>query len=738
MFIRAVTLAATLAVVTVVGAQPPAASAAPPSPRRLIVLWQEGAPAAERRQARAEAEVEFVRDLGDRRFQLVETEPGASPAAAIRDLEADPAVELATRDTAFTEDAIPDDPLFGYLWGLRNTGQNVAGFVGALPGSDIAALDAWERTVGDPDIVVAVLDSGYRFDHPDLAGVAWENPGEVPDAEDNDGNGIVDDLHGADFVGADLDQPQVDGDPSDDDHYSGGHGVHTAGTIGAQGDNGIGITGVAQDARLMPLRVCSRSWKEGDRACLASAIVAAINYAGAKGARVANMSFGGTKHNPAVAAAIANNPHVLFVASAGNDAQDNEKVPKYPCNYRPASEGGTVENLICVAATDQADKLASFSNWGSQAVDLGAPGTETLSTHPLRPFFFDDFEQDDFASRWEASGEDGGFARVSGAPLASFGIAAFPGGTSPAGAEIASTSAPVELAPGHKYCDMGASSVVKGGSLRLELLLDDELVMLVGTPKGHEGTTSLQDMLDPGGELRVRFTYVAPATPKAGDGAWVEAVQVRCRALPGEANGYVFLQGTSMATPHVSGAAALLFSHKPEATVAEAREALLGSVDKRPALAGKTATGGRLDAGAALALLAGEAEGPGEGPGGDPGGGDPDPEPGGGDPGSGSGGGAGPAQPPAPAASGAATSGDGSSVPTPTRRCVVPRLAGMSPAQARKALRRASCSLGQVRRPRAAKLRRGPLVVRSSRPGAGARRPAGTRVAITLTPALRR
>jgi subtilisin family serine protease len=578
------------------------------SPDRAIVVWAPGASPAERRAAREEADVDFARDLGSRRFQLVETEPGQTPREAVRELEADPAVVLAERDGYFSLDSIPDDPLFDQLWGLRNTGLGIGGFAGALAGADINASGAWDRTVGTPATVVADLDSGYRFEHPDLADVVWSNPGETLNGLDDDGNGIVDDVHGADFVGPDGEAPAIDGDPTDDDLLSGGHGVHTAGTIAAEGNNGIGITGVAQDVSLMPLRVCSRM--DGENDCPFSAAIEAINYAGEKGARVANMSFGSTTDSAAIENAIAANPQTLFVVSAGNEGESNDPRSRRPCTVDPPAEGkSTVDNVICVAATDQADKLASFSNWGAKTVDLGAPGTQTLSTYTRHSFVDEDFEVDDFASKWSASGPDGGFARTDEAPLTSFGISDSPGATPVAGSVRASTTAPVTMPAGIYNCilEFNRSLSVGDGSFWYEVRLDGSTQVSVGgTPSGpvsgREGVV-LGDALSDGGQFDLRFRYEAGSNPGPGNGVWLDDIELRCPAGLGEADGYAFLNGTSMSAPHVTGAAALLFSLKPSASVTEVRQGLLGSVDRIPSLAGKTVTGGRLDVSAALDLF---------------------------------------------------------------------------------------------------------------------------------------
>jgi subtilisin family serine protease len=351
----------------------PAAPSLTYSPDRVIVEWAAGASAAERREVRAEAGVEFGEDLGSRRFQLLETEPGQTPREAVGELRAETAVLLAERDRYLGLDSVPNDPLFGQLWGLRNTGLGIDGFAGARAGADIGATAAWDRTIGTPTTVVADIDSGYRFDHPDLAAVAWTNPGETIDGIDNDGNGVVDDVHGADFVGTDGENPVVDGDPTDDDLRSGGHGTHTAGTIGAAGNNGIGITGVAQDVRIMPLRVCSRVGEDND--CPLSAAIAAVNYAGEMGARAANMSFGSTAYTAALGNAIAANPQTLFVVSAGNESHDADLTPRPPCTV-PA------DNIVCVAATDQADELAGFSNGERKRSTSGRRGRRPSAPTP--------------------------------------------------------------------------------------------------------------------------------------------------------------------------------------------------------------------------------------------------------------------------------------------------------------------------------------------------------------------
>ncbi|HVL94270.1 MAG TPA: S8 family peptidase, partial [Solirubrobacteraceae bacterium] len=329
-----------------------------PAPRDVIVRFERGAEPAERAAVRRAADVELRRTLPVDGMQLVRPAPGRTARAAADELEDAPGVLYAEPDHVRRALATPDDQFFPLLWGLHNTGQRVAGTTGTTD-VDIDAPEAWDRTTGAAGIVVAVADTGLDAAHPDLAPNLWRNPDELVNGRDDDGNGLVDDVHGWDFAGRDADPADVDG-----------HGTHVAGTIGARGNDRTGVAGVAWRTSLLPLRVLG---DDGNGSV--SALIGGYAYARQKGVRLLNASLGGSAFSRAERDAIAAARDTLFIAAAGNDGADNDAAPTYPCAY-------DLPNVICVAAIDANGALATFSNRGARTVDLAAPGVNTASTYP--------------------------------------------------------------------------------------------------------------------------------------------------------------------------------------------------------------------------------------------------------------------------------------------------------------------------------------------------------------------
>lgn len=303
-------------------------------------------------------------------LELVRLKPGAEVEKAVAAYEAMPAVEYAQPNYRIKLSATtPDDALFPQLWGLDNTGQTVGPNPGT-PDADIDAPDAWDVTTGSADVLIAVIDTGIDYSHPDLVGNVWTNAGEIPGNDtDDDGNGWVDDVYGADTVNEDA-------DPMDD--Y--GHGTHCAGTIGGVGDNGIGVAGVNWDVSVMGVKTFDAGgWGTTED------ILEGFAYALDAGATVLSCSWGGYDEDLAIYDAIAAAPDALFVVAAGNDSSDIDgEYPAYPAAF-------DLENILTVGATDPNDLPAWFTNYGATSVDVFAPGETILSTVPgIRSLLFDD------------------------------------------------------------------------------------------------------------------------------------------------------------------------------------------------------------------------------------------------------------------------------------------------------------------------------------------------------------
>ena len=278
---------------------------------------------------------------------------------AIAFLSSLPFVEYAEPDYIVRPTAVPNDQFIGLQWGVNNTGQSIRGITGVAD-ADIDGFEAWDTRTSAASIIVAVLDSGVQWSHPDLDGNIWSNADEIPgNGIDDDNNGFVDDVRGWDFF-------DNDNNPDDPD----GHGTHCAGTIGAEGNNGIGVAGVAWDVQIMPLRFI------GPFGGSTSDAIAALNYAVANGAQISNNSWGGGGFSTALRDAISDAGAAghLFVAAAGNNGVNTDSSAHYPSSY-------TNDNIISVAAIDNRDARASFSNFGASSVDLGAPGVDIASTY---------------------------------------------------------------------------------------------------------------------------------------------------------------------------------------------------------------------------------------------------------------------------------------------------------------------------------------------------------------------
>lgn len=306
---------------------------------------------------------------------LVELREESSAELSLLELSRDPRVEFVEEDLELElQGFAPDDDDAGgevssqaeapearrkpndlsrRQWGLDNS-----------RGTDIDAPEAWSKTVGrrHNGPVIAVIDTGVDTSHPDLQANLWVNPGEIPNnGRDDDGNGVVDDVHG-------FDAYHQDGTPED----AHGHGTHCAGIIGATGNNRTGITGVNWEARIMPIKIFNND-SETPRTST-SAMLRGVAYAGNNGARLTSNSWGGPSRRRSLERAFSSS-RAFHLMGAGNDSQDNDSKPFYPASYR-------VNNSLSVASVTSGGSLSSFSNFGDQSVDLAAPGSSIYSTLP--------------------------------------------------------------------------------------------------------------------------------------------------------------------------------------------------------------------------------------------------------------------------------------------------------------------------------------------------------------------
>jgi subtilisin family serine protease len=564
---------------------PPASAALESVPGEILVRFRPGVARGGRAEIRRAADVELERALLLPRTQLVETEPGQTVDSAIAELERLSGVRYAEPNFIRHISATPNDPDFVELWGLQNTGQMVNGVTGTA-GADIDAPEAWDETTGDPSIVVGVLDTGMAHDHPDLAANVWDNAAESGGtaAVDDDANGFVDDHRGWDFV-------NDDNDPRDGND----HGTHVSGTVGAVGNNGSAVVGVNWQVSMMPLQVCDAAG-----GCPSDALVDAMVYAGENGADVANMSLGSPFFSTSEKAAIDAASGTLFVAAAGNSGTNNDTFPEYPCSY-------TSDNLLCVAASTQSDTKPPFSSFGATSVDLAAPGTNVLSTVPA----YDTMFQDDFegannwdwvegvpdSNKWERTAE---ITPPSGTKT----ITDSEGANYANNSDVSvTTSAAVDLT-GETACSVQFQ-------LRLRTEFGFDFLHVEASNSGSGPFTTLNSFtgeigspfsprsgdlaaFDGDGSVFLRFRLETDESI-VEDGAYIDDVSVRCATTP-LATDQKFFQGTSMAAPHASGAAALVLADDaPGLSLSKLKTVLINSVDPKSAFATNTVSGGRLN-----------------------------------------------------------------------------------------------------------------------------------------------
>lgn len=536
-------------------------------------------------------------------------ESGQTTGEAIEVLSKEPIVEYVEPNWIHERQAKPTDPEFHEQWHLNNIGQMVNGVEGTT-GIDINWLAANDLFSGTQDIVVAVVDSGVAFDHPEFIDKLWLNPHDHKlDGIDDDGNGYNDDLIGWDFY-------DKDGFPLDENS----HGTLVASLIAAKSGNGKGGVGVSSKVKLMPLRAGNDMGN-----LTSSAIIEAFTYAGKKGANIINASFGSTAYSSAQYAIIQwlRSKGVLVVAAAGNGGNDgkgdnNDISPSYPASY-------PLDNIISVAAVNQHGQLATFSNYGPSKVHIAAPGINIFGASPaFSTAFYDSFETDgagwvkghlpDSRSPFNWSIYEDGFGRhwltdslivwngamnyapytdsFARTPLISVGYA-----------QLLTYKIWYQLEYSYDWLLVEASSDGGASWTMIDYVTGYSSYSSCPTCTLDAGTLRSVDLSS--FNLQNKNFYIRFRLISDGDfnyaGVYLDEVTIK-QIVPFSYDGtqYQYKDGTSFSAPLVTGVAALIWSQRPDFTYSQVRDVILNSARSLTTLQGKILTGGMVDAYASL------------------------------------------------------------------------------------------------------------------------------------------
>lgn len=540
-------------------------------------------------------------ELRESNIALFTITDASSVEEKIDELEAHPSVESVQPNFIYTPTEITtNDSSRELLWGLDNTGQNVNGIFGTQD-TDVDAPEAWAINEGtNASVIVAVIDTGVAYNHPDLQANMWDGS----NCKNENGQTIP----GGCNHGYDYEENDVTPLPS----YS-SHGTHIAGTIAAVKNNTKGITGIAPSAKIMALKT---SLTTGE-------IVKSIQFATHNDAQIINASWVGSFEDPLLKSAIAEFPG-LFVAAAGNTATDNEASHIYPSDF-------DLPNIISVAATDQIDDLAYFSNYGATSVDVGAPGVNILSTVAEATALSESFEgvtPSTTPDGWIKGGDQNSWSTYStGIPEWGNILSTDHGYPYKDNANTTITSPTVNLNVPLATIDFWTAcdtEYVIGGGEDFMLLeysadginftplywwdeasLDTDFNPNNNSIEGVSGGTlfHLQDLLIPAAYLtsnfRLQFRWVTDDIDNEHYGCAVDKIQITTIS-DGANEHYEYSNGTSMAAPHVAGLAALIKGYAPRLTPSQVKDMVLTTGDSLPSLLNKTVTGKRINAGNAL------------------------------------------------------------------------------------------------------------------------------------------
>ncbi len=531
----------------------------------------------------------------DNRYYRVETDQVETVCAALEKNDAGGEIQIFPNIVKHLEQTLPNDPYFSDQWCHLNADD---------PEADMDSTTAWDVTTGSAEVVVALIDSGVDYTHPDLAANIWTNPDEIAgNGVDDDGNGYVDDIHG-------IDTGDGDSDPLDYD----GHGSHVAGIMGAEGDNGLGVAGINWQVKIMVLKGFETS-SDGMSTAMETEAIDYILAMKARGVNIVavNASYGYTGDEDEVekeAVAALGEAGILFMAAAGNDGTDNDistTYTHYPSSY-------DLDNIVSVAASDADGNLTSWSSYGATSVDLAAPGSLILSTvmsdYLYTPaagdLFFDDMESGNIG--WTAEGTWAITEEQADSPTHAW-------SDSPNGDYVENTA----YALTSPVIDLGGASgpLALGFSIRYDIepsgyygMWDSLDVYYLAPGNTWEYIGSLADSSD---DAWITITATIPEAyfwegfqfrfvmtsdySLVYDGVYIDDVGI---GVPETVYPYAYYSGTSMATPQVTGAAGLVAGAFPTLGADEIKTLLLDGTQPMTGLAGVVATGGLLNLAGAL------------------------------------------------------------------------------------------------------------------------------------------
>lgn len=534
--------------------------------------------------------LEKKEDLRKSNISVLKIKDAKTVEQKIAELKNEPNVEYVEPNYIYPWSSIsPNDSSFSLQWALNNIITTTA---------DVSAPEAWDIATGSKAVIVGVLDSGVAYHHPDLINNMWDGSSGCKDESNQN---ISCPNHGWDFV-------TPDNDPNDDEN----HGTHVAGIIGAEGNNAEGVTGVNWNVKLMALKV-------GDyRGAIAGDVVKAIDFAINNNVKIINASFSGSSFSTPQYDAINRFKAAggIFVTAAGNKSTNNESVHSYPSDY-------SLDNIISVAATDQNDALADFSNYGATSVDVGAPGVNIYSTVAGTNVFDEDFEGDAYKvtdggitqSNWGIDNNGSSKVAYSDNYNYPYESSAYTwlmqkealdlSGDNVSGANMSFTI----------WCDTPSSATFddyifttyySNGVWHDSTKYNEDKIYADGgsswTDGGHLGyyknyTENISNYLT--NDFKFSFDWHTNSTIDYNWGCTIDDIKIT-KYFDGSNKEYDYKDGTSMAAPHVAGLAALIEGYNPSLTYSQVKNTILTTGDSLASLSGKTVSGKRINAQRAL------------------------------------------------------------------------------------------------------------------------------------------